>query len=76
MPFQYLAMWRKARQETVTGVEVAAGPAVLLQRLSSRVRLKKTTASSCARWRATCTPNGIFYIYYIYMICELARPLV
>lgn len=33
------------------------------------------TASSYARWLATRALNGIFYIYYIYMICELARPL-
>lgn len=69
MPFQYLAMWRKARQETVTGVEVAAGPAVLLQRLSSRVRLKKTKKQLPAAVLAgeRPAPQTAYFIYIIYI---------
>lgn len=69
MPFQYLAMWRKARQETVTGVEVAAGPAVLLQRLSSRVRLKKQKNNCqqlCSLASDLHPKRHILYILYIY----------
>lgn len=34
LPLPHFVVWRKAQQVTVKGVEVAAGPAVLLQRLS------------------------------------------
>lgn len=65
-------MWRKAQQETVMGVEVAAGPAVILQRLSSRVRLKKQKQkpNSCQQLCSLASglhpKRHILYILYIY----------
>lgn len=59
-------MWRKARQETVTGVEVAAGPAVLLQRLSSRVRLKKQLPAAVLAGERP-APQTAYFIYIIYI---------